>query len=108
MTGPVRAPSSVRRARYVYSTPAADAEEKLACEPPVLAYLVAVGLLHAHVPVRPWPRWERVCFDTASVWALRDQPDVLASARRAAPVFRVPEIGRASALGAILTTLDID
>lgn len=110
MTGriPVRAATSVGRPHYVYSTPAADAERMLACEPPVLAHLVAVGVLHAQVPMSPWPEWERVCFDTASVWALRDQPDVVAGARRSAPSFQVPEIARASALGALLTALGID
>jgi hypothetical protein len=104
---PVRAVASAPRRHYVYSTVAADAARELACEPPVLAFLVAAGLLHAQVPMSPWPQWERVRFDAASVWALHDQPDVLASARAQAPVYQVPEIARASALGAVLTALDL-
>lgn len=78
----------------------------LTCTPAQLAYLVEQGLLRASVRKYPYPQWETVRFDLVSVVALRSAPGELARARRSAPVFRVPEVERASAVGVLLRFLD--
>ena len=81
----------------------ARVQQALSLSPTALAWLVEQGLLRAVVRVHPYPSWDNVRFDPVAVTALAlDAPGELKAARQRAPVFRTPEVARASALGVVL------
>lgn len=95
-------PASGRSVPARFTLPPQQACRLLDVSIPALALLVQEGLVYAAVRRLPYPQWDTCRLDEVSVAWAAGLPGELARVRAAAPVYRSPEMAKASALGMVL------